>query len=127
MARRPRELVQRLIDEVVNAGDIELIDEFFAPEMAPTARAWLGAFRSSFPDLKMKVVETVVEGDRIVARFTCSATHTGPWRGHAPTGRRFEDIDEVYFFRVRDDRIVEGWGLEDTLSRLEQLGLVRGQ
>jgi predicted ester cyclase len=126
-ARHPRELVERLIDGVVNAGDVELIDELFAPEMAATARAWFGAFRSSFPDLRMKIVETVVEGDRIVGRFTCSATHSGPWRGHAPTGRRFEDVDEVYFFRVRDGRIVEAWGIEDTLSRLAQLGLTEAR
>jgi predicted ester cyclase len=120
----PRQLVDRLIADVVNAGRVELIDELFSPEMAPMASEWFGAFRSSFPDLQMKVVEVVVEGDRVVGRFTCSATHTGPWRGHAPTGRRFEDVDEVYFFGVADGRIVDGWGLEDTHSRLGQLGLL---
>ena len=123
MPSDPRDLVERLIADVVNAGRVESIDELFSSEMAPMARKWFGAFRSSFPDLRMNVVEVVVEGDRVVGRFTCSATHTGPWRGHAPTGKRFEDVDEVYFFSVADGRIVDDWGLEDTLSRLEQLGL----
>jgi hypothetical protein len=39
------------------------------------------------------------------------------------TGRRFTNIDEVYFFRVRDGRIARAWGLEDTHTRTEQLGL----
>jgi predicted ester cyclase len=40
-----------------------------------------------------------------------------------PTGRRFEGVNEVYIFRVVDGRIAEAWGLEDTPSRLRQLGL----
>jgi predicted ester cyclase len=63
--------------------------------------------------------------ERLVAeaRFLCSATHSGEWRGHAPTGRRFEDIDEVYFFRFADGRITDGWGIEDSLDRFRQLGV----
>ena len=123
MSHEPEELVERLVSEVVNGGRSDLIDELFAPDCAPTAREWFGAFRSSFPDLRMEIVETVTEGDRVVARFTCSATHLGPWRGHEPTGRRFENVDEVYFFRVADGRIAAGWGIEDNLGRFRQLGL----
>jgi predicted ester cyclase len=47
----------------------------------------------------------------------------GDWLGHAPTGRRFEAVAEVSIYRFRDGRIVESWGLEDNLGRLEQLGL----
>jgi predicted ester cyclase len=71
----------------------------------------------------MEVIDLVAEGDTVVGRFTCSGTHLGEWLGHAPTGRRFEKIDEVYFFRFREGRIVLAWGIEDTLGRLEQLGL----
>jgi predicted ester cyclase len=119
-------LLERLIGEVVNAGRTELIDELFAPELADTARSWFGAFQSSFPDLHMEIVETVEEGDRVVGRFLCSATHLGEWRGHPPTGRRFENVDEVYFFRVANGRVVEAWGIEDTLGRFRQLGLPPG-
>jgi predicted ester cyclase len=49
--------------------------------------------------------------------------HTGAWLGHAPTGRRFERVDEVSIFRLRDGKIVQVWSLEDTLGRLQQLGL----
>jgi hypothetical protein len=38
----------------------------------------------------------------------------GEWLGHAPTGRRFERVDEVAIFRLRDGRIVHVWSLEDT-------------
>ncbi len=72
------------------------------------------------------MVELVAEGERVVGRFRCSATHLGRWRAHEPTGRRFEDVDEVGFFTVRGGRIAAAWALEDTLDRLRQLGLPAG-
>jgi predicted ester cyclase len=115
--------VRRFVDEAVNGGRDELIDELFTAEMAAFARDWFGSFRSSFPDLQMKLVELIAEGDTVVARVECSATHLGEWRGHPPTGRRFEAVDEVYFFTFAGDRIAALWRIEDTLDRFHQLGL----
>jgi predicted ester cyclase len=116
-------VVRRFVEEAVNGGDDELVADLFTPEMAASARDWFGAFRSSFPDVHMDAVELVAEGDTVVGRFECSATHLGEWRGNAPTGRRFERVDEVYFFGFEGDRIASVWGLEDTLDRFQQLGL----
>jgi predicted ester cyclase len=116
-------IVRRLVAEVLNGGRLEVIDELYAPEVAPAARRWIAPFRASFPDVRMEVVDLVAEGDKVVGRFTCSATHRGAWLGHAPTGRRFERVAEVAIYRFRDGRIVHAWSLEDTLSRLRQLGL----
>jgi predicted ester cyclase len=115
--------VRRLIEEVLNGGRLEVIDELYAPELAPAARRWIAPFRASFPDVHMEVVELIAEGDKVVGRFTCSATHLGEWLGHPPTGRRFERVDEVSIFRLRDGRITQVWTLEDTLGRIQQLGL----
>jgi predicted ester cyclase len=43
--------------------------------------------------------------------------------GAAPKGQR-QEVDEVYFFRVREGRFVESWGLEDNLTRMRQLGVI---
>jgi predicted ester cyclase len=116
-------VIRRFIDEAVNGGRDELVDELFTPEMSAGAREWFGAFRGSFPDVHMELVDLLEDGDTVVGRFECSATHLGDWRGHAPTGRRFERVDEVYFFTFDGDRIASAWGLEDTLDRFRQLGL----
>ena len=118
-----KELARRLVDDVINAGKLATLDEVCTPGMADLARSWVEPFRRSFPDVHMDTVRMLAEGDTVVGRFKCSATHAGDWRGHPPTGRRFEDVDEVYFFRVENGRIAEVWGLEDTASRLRQLGL----
>ncbi len=122
-AADPKQTVTRLIDEVINGGELDLIDELYAPEMADPARRWIAPFRESFPDVEMEIVELIAEGEKVAGRFRCSGTNLGEWRGNSPTGRRFENVDEVYFFRVVDGRIAEAWGLEDTASRMHQLGL----
>jgi predicted ester cyclase len=122
----PKDAVRRFVDEAVNGGREEVIDELFTSGMTAWVRDWFGSFRRSFPDMRMELVQLVAEGDTVVARFACSATHLGEWRGHAPTGRRFEGVDEVYFFGFEGDRIVTVWGIEDTLDRFRQLALEPG-
>lgn len=116
-------VITRLVDEVLVGGNLEVLDQLYTPALAPVARRWIAPFRTSFPDVRMQIVQLVGEADTVAARFRCSGTHLGPWRGHAPTGRRFEDIDEVYFFTFREGLIAQAWGLEDTLERCRQLGL----
>jgi predicted ester cyclase len=116
-------LVARLVNEVINQGRLDVIDEIYDPGLAPAVRRWIEPFLTSFSDVDMRVVQLVEEGDVVVGRFTCSGTHSAVWRGHPATNRRFHAIAEVYFFRVSDRRIIWAWGLEDTDERLRQLGL----
>jgi predicted ester cyclase len=116
-------LVRRLIDDVLQGGDYAALDELYTPPMARAARRWIEPFRRAFPDVQMEIVQLVAEHDTVVGRFRCSGTHLGDWRGHAPTGRRFERVDEVYFFTIKDGRIAGAWSLEDTHARFHQLGL----
>jgi predicted ester cyclase len=118
-----KQLVRRLVDEVVNAGAMHVLEEIYTEPMARAAARWIEPFRRSFPDFRMEIVQLVAEGDTVVARFRCSGTHLGEWRGHPPTGRRFERIEEVYFFEIREGRLARAWGLEDTATRNRQLGL----
>lgn len=90
--------------------------------MAAGARSWIAPFRSAFPDVRMRIVTLVAEADTVAGRFECSGTHRGEWRGQAATGRRFERVDEVYFFTIDQGRIADAWGLEDNQRRFAQLG-----
>lgn len=113
----------RLIDELMNHGRLDLIEQIYAPHMQRAARRWIEPFLTAFPDVRMEIVSLVEEDSVVVGRFRCSATHLGPWRGRPPTGRRFENVDEVYFLTIVDGRITSTWGLEDTHSRQRQLGI----
>jgi len=120
---RSKDLVRRLVVEVVNQRNLDALGDVAAGAFARTARRWISPFRQSFPDFTMEVVDLIAEGDRVVAHFRCSGTHEGTWLGHPPTGRRFEDVDEIYIFRVDDGKLVAATAVEDNLTRLRQLGL----
>jgi predicted ester cyclase len=115
-------MVHRLL-EALNTGNMDVVDELFAPELAERAKQGFTTFRSAFPDWREEIVDVVAEGDKVVGRFKCSGTHRGEMMGIPPTGRHME-VDEVYFLRVEDGKFVEFWGLEDNLTRMRQLGLL---
>jgi predicted ester cyclase len=121
-----KRLVRRLIDEAVGHHDLRVLDELAAGEFAAVTKQWVAPFESAFPDFEMEIVELIAEGDAVVAHCKCSGTHRGEWLGVPATGRRFENIDEIYVFRVRDGRLVSAFGVEDNLTRLRQLAINPG-
>ena len=116
----PKTLVQRLVDDVINANNPDALDEIATPALARTLRRAFDQFRAAFPDWHQQIIELVAEGPTVVAHLRCTGTHRGPWQGLQPTGRAM-NIDEVYFFRVTNDRLARVWGLEDTWTRYQQL------
>ena len=122
-AEQNKLLVRRLVEEAVNRGDPDVLDEVAAAEFAAAARRWIGPFRDSFPDFRMEIVGLVADDAKVGAHFRCAGTHRGEWMGHPPTGRRFRDVDEIYIFRVSDGKLRSAFGVEDNLARMRQLGL----
>jgi predicted ester cyclase len=118
-----KNLVRRLVEEAINACNLDVLEEVADGEIAAAARRWIGPFRESFPDFRMEIVDLIAESDKVVAHFKCSGTHEGEWRGRAPTGRRFEDVDEIYIFRIENGRLTGTTAIiEDNLTRMKQLG-----
>lgn len=116
-----KRLVRRLIDEAVHQRNIDVLDELAAGEFAEIAKRWVRPFHGAFPDFEMEIVELIAEGEKVVAHFRCSGTHTGEWLGVPGTGRRFENVDEVYIFQIRTGKLVSAFGVEDNLTRIRQL------
>jgi predicted ester cyclase len=103
---------------------LEGLEQVASGQIAEAARRWVGPFRESFPDFRMEVRELIAEGDKVVGYFKCSGTHEGDWRGIPPSGKRFEDVDEVYIFRVEHGRLSAAIAIvEDNLTRMRQLGV----
>lgn len=79
------------------------------------ADAWISHFAelfAAFPDWQWKRIQLVVEDDRIAAHLRAGGTHTGTFRGIAPT-RRHVNVAEFAFFRVVNGRVVEYSGTAD--------------
>ena len=64
MSEQNKAVVRRLVDEVMNAGHLDVLDDIYTPRMAAAAKAWITPFRASFPDVHMRMVTLVAEGDK---------------------------------------------------------------
>ncbi len=80
--------------------------------------------RKSFPDVRITIEDLVVEGDRIVMRYTERGTLTGrPFLGIEPEGQAYTKPGTTVY-RVEHGRLRESWGVEDTLGWFHQLGVI---
>jgi hypothetical protein len=77
-------VVRRFMTEVLQGGDLDLVDELLAPDYVNTTmgnvdrtafKAMLGALRSA--GMTFTIKELVGEGDSVVARFTVSISQAG--------------------------------------------------
>lgn len=127
-----------------NPWNPKVIEELAAPDMllqyslhAPRRghddiRAFMVGFREAFPDLGFAgAADLIAEGDYVVGRWIGGGTHTGPafsdfLAGSLPpaTGRKMH-FTGTTVIKVVDGRIIEEIGLDDGVTALTQLGLLR--
>ncbi len=105
-----KQLVQRLVAQAVGERNVDVLDQLAAGEFASIAKGWVLPFQSAFPDFEMEIVDLISERDKVVAHFKCSGTHLGEWLGVPATGRRFENVDEIYIFHVHNGKIASAFG-----------------
>jgi predicted ester cyclase len=127
-----------------NPWNPKVIEELAAPDMllqyslhAPRrghddVRDFMTGFRRAFPDLAFGgAADLLAEGDYVVGRWIGGGTHTGPAFDDfligalpAASGRKMR-FTGTTVIRVEDGRIAEEIGLDDGVTALTQLGLIR--
>lgn len=125
-------LVQRFLAEVLNAHDIDALDRFVTDDFASGTpepgfdgdpggfRAWLAALFAGFADMRWEAALMLYEEDTVVIRLVATGTHTGVFRGVAPTGRPVR-LEAVHIVGVRDGRMATHYRVADELSLMEQI------
>ncbi len=128
-------VVRRFIEEAVNGHEPSRVREFFTldyvnhdplPGETPGLDGLEQSLRTvlaAFPDHHTSIEDMVAEGDRVVYLERNEATHTGPFMGMPPTGKRVQ-FRVVGLLRLRDGKIAERRGVADQLSLLQQLGVL---
>jgi predicted ester cyclase len=127
--------------KTVNLG---VIDEIAAPDMLlkyslheprrgrEDIKAFMTDFRAAFPDLNFwGTADLIAEGDYVVGQWEGGGTHTGPAFSDflvgglpAATGRKMR-FTGTTVLKVIDGKIVEEIGLDDGVTALTQLGLLK--
>ncbi len=79
--------------------------------------------RSAFPDGCHTFEDVIAEDDKVVTRGTFTGTHRGELFGIPPTDKQVT-FSVVHVDRVVDGKVVEHWGQGDTMSLMQQLGVL---
>jgi predicted ester cyclase len=124
--------------------NLAVVDEIAAPHMLlkyslhPPRRghddikAFMTQFRAAFPDLNFwGTAELIAEGDYVVGQWEGGGSHTGPAFNDfligglpAATARKMH-FTGTTVLKVLDGKIVEEIGLDDGVTALTQLGLIK--
>ena len=125
--------MKRFYKEVVNQGNIGMIDELLAddfvehvkmpgiPEGKEGVKEFFQMFRNAFPDLKFAVNDLVASGDKVWAYVTITGTHKGPFM-HLSASGKLISIHGFDIVRFKDGKAIEHWGLTDSMKMMGQLG-----
>jgi len=124
--------------------NLGVVDEIATPDMLlkyslheprkgrEDIKAFMTDFRAAFPDLNFwGTADLIAEGDYVVGQWEGGGTHSGPafkdfLSGALPanTGRKMR-FTGTTILRIKDGKILEEIGLDDGVTALTQLGILR--
>ena len=129
-----KKTARRIVLELFNAGNANLIDSLFSPdfvdhalppEVSPTRdgfRSMIPILRQAFPDLEYTIEDQIAEGDKVAQRLTGRGTLKGEFMGMPPTGKTAV-WQEMHWHRFDPSGLlVEHWDTTDSLGMMMQLG-----
>ena len=122
MLEQNKNLFKGFVDEVFNKRNVAFIDEFLDPNLVEHKED-IYAFLGAFPDLHITVEDLIAEGDKLVGRVTLTGTHQGELMGILATGKKVS-FPEILIVRISNGKVVELSEVADTMSMMQQLGVI---
>jgi len=132
----PRVLAARRYDTFWQTGDPAMARAALAPDFMDRAlppgrpqgiegplqasKDFLGAV----PDLNVEIPQLIVAADRVVVHLHFSGHFTGTFKGRQGKGQTVDFI-ATDIYRIANGKIAENWHLEDNLTFLMQIGVVK--
>ncbi len=129
-----KKLIHRFYEEW-NRGNLDgiaaltadnVIDHNPQPGQKPGKKGMVEGLRPMFeamPDMKITPDHMVAQGDKVYDTGHCRGTHKGTFAGIPATNKPFDfTYSDVY--RIENGKIVEVWHVEDTVTMLQQIGVM---
>jgi predicted SnoaL-like aldol condensation-catalyzing enzyme len=125
-AEENKRIVQRYWLEVINQEKLDVIDEIFAPSYIlhdyslcgtegprgrDDVRKVLKNFREWYPDLRALIEEQIVEGNRVVTRYTTFGTHKDTHKHVVVGGINISCVD--------DGMVTQAWNNWDAIHLVD--------
>ena len=128
-------VVERINEEAFGQGRPEVADECLAEsfvEHNPMPgfgtdrdgfKQLVTTLHQAFPDLDITVEDRVVQGDKVVERWTCVGTHEGDFMGIPATHNRVT-VEGIDISRLEGGKVAEHWTQMDSMAMMQQLGAI---
>ena len=134
-------IAHRYYQEILNEARLDVIDELMSPDFMFTIpthpdpyygpdgfKDLVTMLHGAFPDVHLKVIHLLVDGDTVVGHWLGSGTHIGgplhTVKGDIPASGKSFVIDGVSWLKIVDGKIVESLANEDTLGLMQQIGVI---
>ena len=122
-SRQYSTIARNFVDEVFNARKTEVAKNFVTPDIiyhgtAEEVRSleefkkWVSEDLSAFPDMKITILDTFGEQNKIAVMWTLKATHEKDFADLPATHKKFETRG-VDIFHFEGDKIKEAWTVCD--------------
>lgn len=128
-------IVTRFNKEVIEQGNMDSFQQLVADDMynhaappgMPTGPDGMIYFfreilKKGFPDLTVKVLHQIAEGDYVTSRKEFHATHTGVFGG-IPASNKKVVIEVIEVIKLRDGKYVEHWGISNLHEVMKTISL----
>ena len=124
-------LVLKVFEDAINQQNLDLLDDLSSPDYVDHThqlglegvKHFMNMIFKAFPDWHETVEDIIAERDKVWVRAKATGTHTGIYRGLAPTGKKITGTG-VNIYRIVYGKFVEGWAVEDWMDFLMQLGVI---
>jgi steroid delta-isomerase-like uncharacterized protein len=140
--QKNKEAVVRLIEEVWNKGNFQIVDELIAPQYTirhDPGDPWEGQTinlatfkdrvkmsRDVLPDQKFSIEDLVAEDNKVAISWKFTGTQKGDLPGLPATNKKV-NISGLTIYYFSNDKMIGHWQVIDKLNLLGQLGVQIGK
>jgi predicted ester cyclase len=124
--------VLRYHQEVVNARQLDILDELFTPDFINEAtgfppiigvqamREVVQSILEGFSDCQSTIEDMMAIDDKVIVRWSISGTHHGVFQHIPPTGKRVH-IGGIHIDLIKQQKIVKRWAYNSFPVLIQQL------
>jgi predicted ester cyclase len=129
-----QDIVERMFDRIINAGDLDVADELFASDYVdhgPTGemrgidafKELVQMWRAAVPDVHCTVENWFESGEMGAWNVRVTGTHSGEMMGIPATGKSFEYVTPN-IARFSGGKAAEHWADQGMFQFLTQIGVL---
>jgi predicted ester cyclase len=121
-----RAFIQRYAEAVSGKAKPPALVNQYVADADEALKQHIAEAEAAFPNYELVADDLIVEGEKVVLRFTLRGTHRGNFMGIPATGRQV-NVPGIIIYRLDKDKnneakIVEHWMQIDSMAMMQQLG-----